>query len=1365
MFFLSFFQVSAQEPGSLKFKKISIEQGLSNSTIECIFQDSKGFIWFGTRDGLNRFDGREMKVYRNNPTDTSSISDSYIKCIFEAKDRSLWVGTMAGLNKLNADKGSFTHYKQPLVNPANSGKSIINCIKEDEAGNLLIGTGGSGLGLFNTHTNVFTFLHHQTSQPNSLCDDRVNYLLKDKKGTWWVATENGLDAFDKNTQSFTHYINNAAGNPAANVIKIIQESPGGDLWLGTEDNGLALFNADKNTFTSYKHQYNNPGSPLDDMIKSLLVDKAGNVWVGSITGLNLLKPNSNVFIHYQNEPGNPNSLSQRTVSALFEDNRGNLWAGTHRGGVNLYAPGVDKFNLYRQETFPGSLSYSDVKSFCEDSQGRLWVGTDGGGLNLFSRSTRTFKQYRYSPFHDNTIGADAVLDVMEDSKHRLWVATWGGGLNLMNTATGTFKRFMNIAGTDNSISSNFVQKTFEDKEGNLWVATYYGGLNLLNADNQSFSKFTQTKSGTSKLSGANIVSLNEDRHGNLWIGTDDGGLNCYNRTTDVIEHYFNKEEKVPDIRVIFFDKKGQLWVGQKGLYLFDEAKKTFNPVQDKAGLSTTFIKGITEDEQGNLWISTSNGLTNFNPVTLAFKNYNTADGLQGLEFETNAFLRAKDGEMFFGGVNGFNSFFPKDIQLNSYVPPVYLTDFQIFNKNMNVGQTGSPLTTDVNATEAIKLSYDQSSLSFNFAVLNYTGAENNQYAYKLENFDKDWNYAGTGNKASYTNLSPGKYIFKVKGANNDGVWNEKGTSVVIIITPPFWQTTWFMLLAALLIIGCTYLALRFKRSLELRALEEKKREEIHSVQLEFFTNISHEFRTPLTLILGPLEKLMKEDARPFVQHSYQTMHRNASRLLSLINELMDFRKLEAGALRLKVSKGNIGSFLTEIADEFEEWSQEKKIEFKLVIPPALSATRFDRQVLEKIMLNLINNAFKYTQEGGTIEVDVLQSLHNFKPAFENELLFKNDYRAKEYIYIRVADSGIGISKESILHLFERYYRITESHLGSGVGLAFVKNLVFLHKGDIYVYSEKHKGTEIIIALPAGENDYNPEEKQSHHEGEVKLESIIYRQEPIVTAYNPMPDDAIGTQDAQQHILIVEDNIELRNYLKENLSPLYQISEASDGGEGFEKTLDVFPDLIISDVMMPIVNGIDFCRQVKQDIATSHIPFIMLTAKDALEAKLEGVGSGADFYFAKPFSMELLLLTIRNVFEQRKKLKERYSKDYHIEAKELVHSEKDKIFIENLLTVIESQLVNPELDVDFVCSEIGMSKTKLYQKLKSISGQSIGEFIRTIRLRKAAEIMTKEDVPLSDVMYRIGIQTQSYFTKAFKKEFGKTPSQFLQELKK
>ncbi|MCO4294253.1 response regulator [Solitalea sp. MAHUQ-68] len=1354
-------QLKAQ--ADLKFNHINHEQGLTNSTVEAIVQDGDGFIWIGTRDGLNRYDGYSIKTYRYESNKSGSLSDNYIKCLYVDKNKTLWVGTTNGLNQYNSLTNTFTVFQHDPKDPSSIGGSYITCMQEDKNGSLWIGTNDGGISIYRSNTNNFHHLNNQKNKKGSLNSNSINAICKDESGNMWVATDAGLNLYHQSTNSFTQVLTNNVVH-----IKFIQNAPEKQLWLGTEDKGLFLFNPKTLAIQQFEHNDRLKNSLGSNMIKSLLATKNGTLWVGTINGgLNLLIGKNKGFKNFTNETGNSNSLSQRTVSALFEDKQGNLWIGTHRGGLNVYCPQAQKFNLYRQETNPFSLSYNNVKAFCEDHQGNIWIGTDGGGLNRFDRSTNRFQHFRYNPFSENSLGADAVLDITEDSKNRLWIGTWGGGLSLMNTQSNSFKRFKHSSANANSISSDYVQKIYEDRNGQLWVATYFGGLNKFNPETQQFTRFGFQTAPTTRLSGNNVVAINEDNDGNLWVGTDDGGLNRIDATSNTIKHYFNTATKKPDIRVLFNDRDNNLWVGQAGLFKYDKKNDRFAIYTTKGGLDHEFIKAIRQDNEGYLWISTNNGLLKFNPSNLDLKKFNTSDGLQDLEFEVNAALKAKNGDLFFGGVNGFNVFNPKTIQSNHFKPPVYITDFQIFNQPITVNDEQSVLKKDIAQTDRIVLNYKQSSLSFGFAALNYVATDNNQYAYVLDGFEKNWHYVSADRKATYTNLSPGTYTFRVKAANNDGLWNPSERAITIVINPPFWLTWWFKLIIACGIIAAVYAYNRQKRIQNHKKLEQKKKEEIHQMQLQFFTNISHEFRTPLTLILGPLEKLMNAESDSFTAHAHQTIYRNAKRLMNLINELMDFRKAETGALSLKVMPGNMNILLEEITSEFESWAQQKQLTFKLINTPYADDIYFDRQILEKILLNLINNAFKYTPEGGEVTVQLFFSHEEISPKFKNELSIKNDFKAENYFYIMVSDTGIGISEESLTHLFQRYFRITSSHLGSGIGLAFVKTLTLMHKGELFVYSERQKGTEIIIALPLGSENFQQEELWLGNPDHINIESLD--NEYIYSDYaseEPLPSSIHAEKKPtalNKKLLIVDDNPELRTFLSESLKDEYEITTAINGLDALAYLEQQLPDLIISDVMMPEMNGILFCKHVKDNERTQHIPLILLTAKTGLDARIEGTESGADFYFSKPVSINLLSLTLRNIVAQTEKLKQRHIRSHQSELKELSINSNDKEFLDQLIEVIETQLINTELDVDFLCKELNMSRTKLYELLKRITGQSIVEFIRTIRLKRAAEIMINEEVSMAEVMYRVGIQTQSYFTKAFKKEFGKTPSQFLQDI--
>jgi signal transduction histidine kinase/ligand-binding sensor domain-containing protein/AraC-like DNA-binding protein/ActR/RegA family two-component response regulator len=1365
--FLSFSSLS-QVP-VLNFRNITDEQGLSNTSVESIFQDDRGFMWFGTLDGLNRYDGNKILVYTHKSGDLASLSDNSIQSIMEDRNHEIWIGTSKGLNILNPSTGKFIQFLHS-PDPNSLSNNSIQVIFQDRENNIWIGT-ENGLNRWNPKTGGFTHFMHLNQDKKSLSDNRIHCLTEDSLGNLWIGTQNGLNLYDKKEHHFWHirdYIPPKSNSEDFNNIQKIKADRENHLWILVYDHGLLNFDPAMKSVQYFHHEDNEPNSLGSDILRDILIDHLGRVWIGGVNaGLNLYIPKTHDFTNYHHESDNPFSLSQKSVQCLIEDRQNNIWIGTLRGGINLYSPLRERFKLFKQTVSPNSLIYDDIRSFLQDKSGRIWIGADGGGLDLFNEASGTFKHYRHDPHNPSSLSSSAIISLSPDVGDKIWISTWNGGLNLFNPENNRFVHYKNTPNNPHSINSDFVRKAFQDSQNQIWIATDRGGVNMFDPIHQTFSHRVYDPKGITRIWGNNIIDINEDHKHNIWILSLDSGINCYSLSTQRISHYYRPEEgATSDIALSFTDHRDRLWIGRKGLYLLDNKKNQFILYTHLAGLDREYIKGILEDNEHNLWISTSNGITKFNPETYRFKKFNIGDGLQGLEFEVNSCMKAQNGELFFGGVNGFNVFYPERIRSNPYIPPVYLTGFQILNKEIVPGEKDSPLEKDISFTREIHLNYKQASFSFLFSALNLVVPENNQYAYKLENFDKNWIQAGTERKAVYTNIDPGEYIFRVKASNNDGLWNEKGTEIKIYISPPFWQTAWFEVLSLILVFGLSYWILYLRRSFELKSLEEKKNEELHQIQLQFFTNISHEFRTPLSLILGPLEKISYETSAEKIAHYYQTIQRNAHRLMNLINELMDFRKVQSGALGLKIQKDNLILFLQDIVEEFKDSSENKKIVLNFNPSKELEESWFDRNILEKIVLNLINNAFKYTDQNGQITVELLDSLENFLPSFSNELLITHSLKAKKYFYILVRDNGIGISKESIGHLFERYYRISSTHLGSGVGLAFVKSLTRLHKGDIYVYSERNKGTEIIIALPWGLENYTDMEREIPPAGDlgIRLETPTHKIAAPLQSKDPKTE-LFPNYSGKFRILLVDDNEELREFLKGSLEPYYEIFEAGDGNSGLELLNRENIDLIISDIMMPGMNGIEFCERVKSQMDISHIPFVLLSAKDSLETKIAGAESGADIYLSKPISLNFLLLTLRNIFEKLIKQREKYVKDYYIEAKGLVNTHKDKEFLDKLTRIIESQIINPELDVDYLCSEIGMSKTKLYQKIKGITGQSIAEFVRTYRLKKAIQIMTHEDVLLNEVTHRLGFVDASYFSRVFKKEYGKTPSQFLQEIKK
>lgn len=804
----------------IRFEHIGTDNGLSQSNVICILQDRRGFMWFGTRDGLNKYNGYAFTVYKNDANDSHSISNNFIRAIIESKNGDIWVATMGGVCRYNREKDQFTRFKHDPKDNYGLSSDFVTSLLEDSRGNIWIGTEG-GLNMYDEKKNQFVHFTYNWNDKKGLSDGYVRYIFEDSQQNLWVCTFNGgINLFnrkDKTFARFQHDEKDSRSISSNNVYTMFEDSKR-RLWVGTDGGGLDLFNKADWGFRHLKHDDQNSNGLAGNSVYAINEDNENNLWIGTENGgLNILDPSTGIFHTYLNDLADNTSLSNNSVYCIYKDGRSNMWIGTFNGGVNLVNPDVLRFAHYKHILSKNSLSDNNVLCIYEDSQKNIWIGTDGGGLNLFDPQTDLFTHLQHEKNNNNSICGDYILSVCEDSKGNLWIGTWGDGVTVFNKTKGSFTHFKNNPSDSSSLSNNNAWKIFEDREKNIWIGTYGGGLNLLNPGNNSFIRYQYDENNKTGISSNNVQSIFEDREGKLWISTDGGGLNQFDKMKNSFIHFLQDDKNNSIINnsagSIYEDNKGNLWIGtMAGLSCLDKKRTWFTNYTTTDGLPNNVIFGILEDQKGNLWISTNKGISRFDPLKKIFKNFVASDGLQSNEFKQQAYCKSADGSMYFGGNNGFNCFFPDNIQDRSFDPPLVITGFQIFNQDVPVSNDAkiSLLNKSITETKEITISYKQSVISFEFASLNYTIPEKKQYAYMLEGFDTKWNDIGTKRAVTYTNLDPGKYVFKVKGLNNDGSWSETVTSLQLTITPPFWLTWWFKTIAILFILGCLVGFYRFR---------------------------------------------------------------------------------------------------------------------------------------------------------------------------------------------------------------------------------------------------------------------------------------------------------------------------------------------------------------------------------------------------------------------------------------------------------------------------------------------------------------------------------------------------------------------------
>lgn len=1344
------FGLQAQE---LSFSHLMTENGLSQNSIFAIARDSRGFMWFGSRFGLNRYDGNHFRLYKSNAADSSTLSDDYITALYSDSKGNLWIGTSNGLNKFNPHKNTFERIYLNGSRPKNE-YNTISIIYEDHKKNLWIGT-KNGLYLL---TAQGTFSPGKVlGLPSSIAQAEIQGIYEDHLGGLWMGTNKGLLSFRfdqhqiKSLKLF-HHEEKESNSLSGNSVTAITEDRQNNLWIATENGGINLFDRAKGQFSRFQHQEGNSNSLIHNAVRKMILNKEGRLCIGTQEGLSIFDPGSRKFSTYQHRKAESQSLNHNSIYSLYEDPYGSLWIGTYYGGVNVSYANASPFHILQYNEKLEGISHNVVSSIVADQYENLWIGTEGGGLNYFNRKTGKFTAYKLKASLPESLGSDLVKVVYKDKEHKIWVGTHGGGLNLFDPARQQFKRFLSNGNDLNTTRSEIVT-LLEDHQGAFWIGSQSGVriFNKRNADLQPYPEIPAIGS----IKDFNIKVLFEDAQKNIWIGSTKGLYLLTENRKELIAFKLPKgsnsiNNNANYINCIQQDAQGNVWVGlyYGGLSKYDRQKKAFvKTYTTRDGLANNNVVGILEDDKRNLWISTSNGLSRFDPVNQVFQTYTTSDGLAGDEFNYNSFFKTKDGELFFGGYNGLSFFQPGNILRNEHPSALAFTRLRLFNMPVKINGRDGLLTQDIGFTESLLFHHDQNIFTLEFALLNYIKSNKNKYAYKLEGINSEWIESKVP-AANYTNLPSGSYTFLVKGANNDGLWSA-AHMMKITILPPLWKTWWAYLIYTAILAAVIFFVTRF---FYLRGLL-KKDEELHQLKLNFFTNISHEIRTHLTLIMAPVEKLIdgQPSPSPIRQQLLQVKH-NADRLLKLVTELMDFRKADTKNLKLHVAAYDLIPFVKEIYQSFEELSIQKDITFNLQYDQEPITLYFDKEQLEKVFFNLLSNAFKFTPDHGRIELNIQVQ--------------------QKQVLLSISNTGKGIAAAHLDHLFENYFQVDDDrqqNTGYGIGLALAKNIINLHKGEIKVISQPALKNELgytvfELCLPLGNSHFQP----------TQLKTSIHSNASVFPVQTAAINDMLSSEEENKQpvleknkphtVLVVEDNPELRQLIKESLEADYKMILAENGRLGWEAAVEEIPDLIISDVMMPEMDGLTLCHQLKTDERTSHIPVVLLTAKSGQTDQIRGLTQGADLYLSKPFSPKILQLQVRNLLMAREQMRKKYSRALVLEPNELVVDPIDERFLSRLIGIIESHMEQEDFGVDLMSEKIGMSQSVLYKKLKALTDLSVNDFAKSIRLKKAAQLLLQKQYTVYEVGYMVGFADRKYFSREFKKQFSKTPSEYIESNK-
>lgn len=1351
-FYLSIVSVFCQNQSEFnKFVHLSSAHGLSQNSVFSFEQDDLSQMWIGTRDGLNKHDGEKITVYRNIQGDSTSITNNHIRCLQKDNEGFLWVGTLTGLNRYNPRINTFENFYYSSEKNSISHNTITTITKMKN-GNLWIGT-INGLSIYNSQKEQFINYRSNEFDKHTLSNSSITDIYQDSAGVIWIATANGLNKVinsDEEKLIFQRFYFNDNLIESKNFIQSLEKSDGNKLWVGTRDHGLLLFDTIEDSFV--------PASPkvLQGLkskdIRSMGYDHKLNLWIATYDGLFILTKKGSV-IHVTNQYGNSKSLSRNTLKKIFIDSNGLVWIGAYHGGVNIWNPNRNSFDTVLKIESDKAYPLGVVSSIQEDNKGNMYFGTEGSGITVINQSKTT--NFRLTEKLNKELQGVNVKSLLIDDQ-KLWIGTFNKGVKCFDLKKEKFIEYIKYSDSVLEILKKAHVYSIVRVSDLMIFGTFGQGIVVCNLRSKKTNVISSGLYKPYMLTNNRVRVLFVDINKDLWIGTENG-LNRIDYQDLISEKYtvkrflFDAENYLgSDIASLLQSENGNIYVGtkEKGVFVYSENNFKHIELQTKNTKINT-ICSIVEGDNNNLWISSNYGVLNYNAAENTVELYSQIDGLIGQEFNNNSGKRSSTGEVYFGGIFGASFFDPSSVEKRKNSPRVILTNLKVQGEEItDFSNDDSVLSQSVSYTNKIELSHSQSSFSLNFAIPDYTNILNNKYKYRLVGLDDIWKYSTTP-EVNYSIQKPGKFTFEVQAVTNTVT---EPTSLVIEVKSAPWKSSWAFVIYFLAISSALFAFNQIKESrsklkhrLDLQQIEKQQQQALNKSKLEFFTNISHEFRTPLSLILGPLQQIIEDyQGSNKMYKKLLVIQQNADQLLSLINQLLDFRKFENKHSQLQAAEGNIVKFLKEIYLSFFEFSKMGNYEYTFNTTSDIVKIYFDRYKLERVFYNLISNAFKYTPEGGKIEINITT----------NEIS----------ILVEIKDNGKGIDEKYVTKIFDRFYEIASDkkyqkqfNQASGIGLSIAKKAIDLHKGSINVVQSEQPGSTFVVSLLKGKQHLN--ENDIIEDFKISDDVSLYEKQIQLYKSSELNFNNIDADKDKPLVLIAEDNDGLRDFIADILKDFYRVIKAENGRIAFKKALQDMPDLIISDVIMPEMEGTELCAKIKTDIRTSHIPLILLTSRTSLIYKFDGLESGADAYINKPFNIKEFLLTVNNLLVTKQKIKEKFSVNSFDFDKDTSNNNIDDQLLSKAITIVKENIDNTSFNIPHFSAELGVSRTILFAKIKNLTNLTPNEFIHSVRMKRASELLELGQINVSEVCYKVGFKNPKYFTKCFKKHFNQTPTEY------